>query len=245
MLSASLSLSLLAPLFDSLFLEPPLLQTAFQFVLSLSICFSLLLLSLTIRISILRNPLKSICHSFCFKASHWNLSLTHTLSLSLFLHSWSFPRFVPMSTAQQQLNKLARRATLDSHCDSELEPTESTSDSIILPELIGHSELLTQQRMYCVSRLIQALLFERLLTLLLNVYLNHSSLLQLLEHLPGRAVSSAWQLIFSTSVHGFSVSTMFRNMTPFKDKPVLLIIECTKGSVGWFMIQLNVLVLKF
>lgn len=57
-----------------------------------------------------------------------------------------------MSTAQQQLNKLARRATLDSHnCDSELEPTESTSDSIILPELIGHSELLTQQRMYCVS----------------------------------------------------------------------------------------------
>ena len=71
---------------------------------------------------------------------------------SLLSYSWSFPRFVPMSTAQQQLNKLARRATLDSHnCDSELEPTESTSDSIILPELIGHSELLTQQRMYCVS----------------------------------------------------------------------------------------------
>jgi len=117
--------------------------------------------------------------------------------------SWSFPRFVPMSTAQQQLNKLARRATLDSQLDSELEPTtESTSDSIILPELIGHSELLTQQRMYC-----------------------------LLEHLPGRAMSSAWQLIFSTSLHGFSVSTMFRNMIPFKDKPVLLIIECTKGSV--------------
>lgn len=47
----------------------------------------------------------------------------------------------------------SRRATLDSHCDhndSELEPTESTSDSIILPEIIGHSELLTQQRIYCV-----------------------------------------------------------------------------------------------
>ena len=57
-----------------------------------------------------------------------------------------------MSNAQQSLSKLARRATLDSRCDSEIEPVvPAATDSIILPELIGPTELLTEQRMYCVS----------------------------------------------------------------------------------------------
>lgn len=78
------------------------------------------------------------------------------LFLSFFLHrfvrhSWSFPRFVPISNAQQSLSKLARRATLDSRCDSEIESMSPAVDSIILPELIGPTELLTEQRMYCVS----------------------------------------------------------------------------------------------
>lgn len=55
-----------------------------------------------------------------------------------------------------------------------------------------------------------------------------------MKHLPARAEGYAWTLIYSTSQHGFSLNTLYRDMKHF-DSPVLLIIEDTNGAVSLFV----------
>ena len=40
-----------------------------------------------------------------------------------------------------------------------------------------------------------------------------------------------WSLVFSTSQHGFSLSTLYRKMIGI-DSPILLVIEDTQGNVS-------------
>ncbi|XP_074603263.1 TLD domain-containing protein 2-like [Brevipalpus obovatus] len=70
-----------------------------------------------------------------------------------------------------------------------------------LPELIGESEILTEERRRCIS-----------------------------QHLPARAVGYSWAMIYSTSQHGISLKTLYRTMTDYEN-PVLLIIQDTDDTV--------------
>ena len=54
---------------------------------------------------------------------------------------------------------------------------------------------------------------------------------QLCKHLPARAEGYSWTLIYSSSKHGFSLKTMYREMLKY-ETPVLLVIEDTFGTVS-------------
>ncbi|XP_015793309.1 oxidation resistance protein 1 [Tetranychus urticae] len=70
-----------------------------------------------------------------------------------------------------------------------------------LPDLIGESDILTEDRRRELAR-----------------------------HLPARTEGYSWALIYSTSKHGFSLKTIYRNMVNYEN-PVLLVIQDTDGSV--------------
>lgn len=53
---------------------------------------------------------------------------------------------------------------------------------------------------------------------------------ELCKNLPARAEGYPWSLIYSTSKHGFSLKTMYREMAKF-ETPVLLAITDTQGTV--------------
>jgi hypothetical protein len=53
---------------------------------------------------------------------------------------------------------------------------------------------------------------------------------QLCKHLPARAEGYSWTLIYSSAKHGFSLKTLYREMTKF-ESPVLMVIEDTYGTV--------------
>lgn len=55
--------------------------------------------------------------------------------------------------------------------------------------------------------------------------------LQLLKTLPARAEGYSWTLLFSTSKHGFSLNTLYREMTKY-ETPVLLVIQDTTDAVS-------------
>lgn len=80
------------------------------------------------------------------------------------------------------------------------DPFPETPD-LPLPDLIGTSEILTENHRRCLCK-----------------------------HLPARAEGYAWALLYSTSKHGFSLKTLYREMAKY-ESPVLLIIEDTHGSV--------------
>ena len=61
--------------------------------------------------------------------------------------------------------------------------------------------------------------------------MNNLFLYQLCKHLPARAEGYAWTLIYSSSKHGFSLKTMYREMIKY-ETPVLLVIEDTFGTVS-------------
>lgn len=57
---------------------------------------------------------------------------------------------------------------------------------------------------------------------------------QLSKHLPARAEGYTWALQYSTSKHGFSLKTLYREMTK-TESPILIIIEDTLGSVSFLL----------
>ncbi|KAL6448824.1 hypothetical protein ACFW04_000528 [Cataglyphis niger] len=77
----------------------------------------------------------------------------------------------------------------------------SLDNEIIVPDLIGTTEILSEE---------------------------HRE--QLCRHLPARAEGYHWTLVFSTSQHGFSLNSMYRKMAKI-ESPILLVIEDTEGNV--------------
>lgn len=53
---------------------------------------------------------------------------------------------------------------------------------------------------------------------------------QLMGHLPARAEGSSWLLLYSSSVHGYSLRTLYRQMLGV-DSPILLILMDTQHHV--------------
>uniref|UniRef100_A0A1B0BMQ6 Oxidation resistance protein 1 n=1 Tax=Glossina palpalis gambiensis TaxID=67801 RepID=A0A1B0BMQ6_9MUSC len=71
-----------------------------------------------------------------------------------------------------------------------------------IPELIGTTEILTEE---------------------------HRSE-KLCSHLPARAEGYSWSLVFSTSLHGFSLNSLYRKMQRL-ESPILIVIEDTDHNV--------------
>ncbi|XP_066600027.1 nuclear receptor coactivator 7 isoform X6 [Prorops nasuta] len=77
----------------------------------------------------------------------------------------------------------------------------SLDSDIIVPDLVGTTEILSDEHREHLCR-----------------------------HLPARAEGYLWTLIFSTSQHGFSLNSMYRKMARL-ESPILLVIEDTEGNV--------------
>ncbi|XP_026678584.1 TLD domain-containing protein 2-like [Diaphorina citri] len=54
---------------------------------------------------------------------------------------------------------------------------------------------------------------------------------QLCRHLPARAEGYSWTLVFSTSQHGFSLSSLYRKMNRI-ESPILLVVQDTDCNVS-------------
>lgn len=79
----------------------------------------------------------------------------------------------------------------------------SLDNEVIVPDLVGTTEILSDE---------------------------HRD--QLCRHLPARAEGYLWTLVFSTSQHGFSLNSMYRKMAKI-ESPILLVIEDTEGNVSF------------
>ncbi|XP_026466263.1 nuclear receptor coactivator 7-like isoform X2 [Ctenocephalides felis] len=80
-------------------------------------------------------------------------------------------------------------------------PNVSLDVDLPIPELVGHTEILTEE---------------------------HRE--KLCGHLPARAEGYMWSLVFSTSQHGFSLNSMYRKMQRL-ESPVLIVIQDTDNNV--------------
>ncbi|XP_015171207.1 PREDICTED: oxidation resistance protein 1 isoform X7 [Polistes dominula] len=77
----------------------------------------------------------------------------------------------------------------------------SLDNDIIIPDLVGTTEILSDEHREHLCR-----------------------------HLPARAEGYLWTLVFSTSQNGFSLNSMYRKMGKI-ESPILLVIEDTEGNV--------------
>lgn len=82
--------------------------------------------------------------------------------------------------------------------------TVSLDAEIAIPDLVGTTEILSEEHRESLCR-----------------------------HLPARAEGYLWTLVFSTSQHGFSLNSMYRKMAKI-ESPILLVIEDTEGNVSFF-----------
>ena len=77
--------------------------------------------------------------------------------------------------------------------------------------------------------------FSIILCLLHSVPLIASLHFQLTRKLPSRTVGHSWELIYSTTIHGISLSTLYRNFNAY-DTPVLIVVKDENQKVfGAFM----------
>ncbi|XP_043239470.1 oxidation resistance protein 1-like isoform X1 [Amphibalanus amphitrite] len=77
----------------------------------------------------------------------------------------------------------------------------SPLDAAFLPELVGNTELLTDEARLCLQR-----------------------------HLPARVEGHPWQLVYSASEHGFSLKSLYRQAVEF-DCPMLMVVKDASDSV--------------
>nr|CAD7408857.1 unnamed protein product [Timema cristinae] len=73
---------------------------------------------------------------------------------------------------------------------------------LLIPELVGVTEILTEEHRKKLCR-----------------------------HLPARAEGYLWTLVFSTSQHGFSLNSLYRKMNRL-ESPILMVIEDTEHNVS-------------
>ncbi|XP_053694150.1 uncharacterized protein LOC128742004 isoform X2 [Sabethes cyaneus] len=89
----------------------------------------------------------------------------------------------------------------DDYRKATLFATSSFDQEFQIPELIGQTEILSEE---------------------------HRE--KLCAHLPARAEGYSWSLVFSTSLHGFSLNSLYRKMHKL-ESPILIVIEDTEHNV--------------
>lgn len=100
----------------------------------------------------------------------------------------------------------------------------NVEEKLPLPFLMEPSKLLSDIHIRKVSH------FSGCLVSTLTIYC--FLLFQLMPHLVSGAVGHDWCPIYSTFNHGFSLHTLYRNMIPYKDNPVILVVQDSYGKVG-------------
>ncbi|XP_021705754.1 oxidation resistance protein 1 isoform X17 [Aedes aegypti] len=89
----------------------------------------------------------------------------------------------------------------DDYRKATLFATSSFDQDFQIPDLIGQTEILSEE---------------------------HRE--KLCAHLPARAEGYSWSLVFSTSLHGFSLNSLYRKMHKL-ESPILIVIEDTEHNV--------------
>ncbi|XP_058450740.1 uncharacterized protein LOC131430093 isoform X5 [Malaya genurostris] len=89
----------------------------------------------------------------------------------------------------------------DDYRKATLFATSSIDQEFQIPELIGQTEILSEE---------------------------HRE--KLCAHLPARAEGYSWSLVFSTSLHGFSLNSLYRKMHKL-ESPILIVIQDTEHNV--------------
>eukprot|EP00106_Octopus_bimaculoides_P014233 XP_014781675.1 PREDICTED: oxidation resistance protein 1-like isoform X4 [Octopus bimaculoides] len=103
-------------------------------------------------------------------------------------------------SSMKWLRKISRKQIVTSDEDYRKKSLE-VDDTPVLPEFVGETHILTEEQ-----------------------------ITTLVEHLPGRTVGYSWILIYSTDLHGFSLKTLYRDMTNY-ESPVLLTVRNTQSQV--------------
>lgn len=96
-----------------------------------------------------------------------------------------------------------------------------------IPDLIGQTEILSEEHRYVIY-FDFLLFFFSLLNGDHHLSINRE---KLCGHLPARAEGYAWSLVFSTSLHGFSLNSLYRKMHKL-ESPVLIVIQDTEQNVS-------------
>uniref|UniRef100_A0A2M4CNQ0 Oxidation resistance protein 1 n=1 Tax=Anopheles darlingi TaxID=43151 RepID=A0A2M4CNQ0_ANODA len=96
---------------------------------------------------------------------------------------------------------LANIAKSDDYRKATLFASSSFDQDFQIPDLIGQTEILSEE---------------------------HRE--KLCAHLPARAEGYSWSLVFSTSLHGFSLNSLYRKMHKL-ESPILIVIEDTEHNV--------------
>lgn len=89
----------------------------------------------------------------------------------------------------------------DDYRKAALFATSSFDQDFQIPDLVGQTEILSEE---------------------------HRE--KLCAHLPARAEGYSWSLVFSTSLHGFSLNSLYRKMHKL-ESPILIVIEDTDHNV--------------
>ncbi|KAF0293548.1 TLD domain-containing protein 2 [Amphibalanus amphitrite] len=100
-----------------------------------------------------------------------------------------------------RLRKKAKKAGEPTDGPAQPAAPPSPLDAAFLPELIGNTELLTDEARLCLQR-----------------------------HLPARVEGHPWQLVYSASEHGFSLKSLYRQAVEF-DCPMLMVVKDASDSV--------------
>uniref|UniRef100_A0A1Q3EUK2 Oxidation resistance protein 1 n=1 Tax=Culex tarsalis TaxID=7177 RepID=A0A1Q3EUK2_CULTA len=110
--------------------------------------------------------------------------------------------------SKSKINRLTRyiktkvlSMSTDDYRKAALFATSSFDQDFQIPDLIGQTEILSEE---------------------------HRE--KLCAHLPARAEGYSWSLVFSTSLHGFSLNSLYRKMHKL-ESPILIVIEDTDHNV--------------
>lgn len=110
--------------------------------------------------------------------------------------------------SKSRINRLTRyiktkvlSMSTDDYRKAALFATSSFDQDFQIPDLVGQTEILSEE---------------------------HRE--KLCAHLPARAEGYSWSLVFSTSLHGFSLNSLYRKMHKL-ESPILIVIEDTDHNV--------------
>lgn len=110
--------------------------------------------------------------------------------------------------SKSKINRLTRyiktkvlSMSTDDYRKAALFATSSFDQDFQIPDLVGQTEILSEE---------------------------HRE--KLCAHLPARAEGYSWSLVFSTSLHGFSLNSLYRKMHKL-ESPILIVIEDTDHNV--------------
>lgn len=117
----------------------------------------------------------------------------------------------------------------DDYRKASLFATGSFDQDFPLPDLIGTTEILTEEHRYFSTTLLKYPA-NVLIVFILFVIFRHNRE-KLCAHLPARAEGYSWSLVFSTSQNGFSLNSLYRKLQKI-ESPILVVIQDTDNNVS-------------